>query len=417
MLILLSLIVYSLPFWSLPFIPGTYSAITPYISALLGIFYFFYCIVIDGRVNKASILLSFFFLTLILIYSVFSLSYYDNAIVNSVFYIVGFFSFLGFSFLFRFYTFEQVLNRLYHVSLFVSFYAIFDLLSSKIDSLLGIRNLLSMFLVGKESPRLLITTSEPSWAVQLLLFCSVPLIFKYQRTKSKLCLLLVFTNILAFLSAFSMTGFIVLLVSMLLHLLLFSKVKISSVMKSMVVFFFLVLGIYTTYNIFSGDGGYIFSRISRLIDILMNGSSSIYYAIISIDNSLLIRLGYPTVAFNMVLDHPLGLGVGAFSNNLQYYTYLLDVPSFSTSEVPNHLANNNADPRNYFLRIAVDFGVFGILFMLYYAKASISRLKRNGDLLTKSYFCITFAMMLQFSTFYFSIYMFVFAMIWSSKYD
>lgn len=167
-------------------------------------------------------------------------------------------------------------------------------------------------------------------------------------------------------------------------------------------------------------GGYTFSRIDKLLDISSFNLTSLYYYVISVDNSLLVRIGYPVVAFNMFMDHPFGLGVGGFAYNLKDYFFLLNVPTVYSSEVISHLQQNNADPRNLFLQVAVDFGVFGVFLLLYFLYRAVVILVKYDNsraLNVKLYFCLSLGIMMQFSTIYMSLYPLVFSLLLYVKYE
>nr|WP_322524403.1 O-antigen ligase family protein [Vibrio parahaemolyticus] len=152
------------------------------------------------------------------------------------------------------------------------------------------------------------------------------------------------------------------MLSLSFYLIVYSKLSFKEIIKYIFFIMILTFSLFIVYQTLSEGGGYTFNRISKLIGIFDNKSiSDFYYGIISIDNSLLVRIGYPIIALNMIVDHPLGLGVNGFAYNLSDYQYLVDTPSLYLSEFPLHVLNNNADTRNFFLSIGVEFGVLGLM--------------------------------------------------------
>ncbi|OCH10630.1 O-antigen ligase family protein [Aliivibrio fischeri] len=411
MFVNLSLI--SLFFWSMPFLPGTYASIAPYISGIYGAIY----ILSGAKFDKRLMILAYLILCVITIYSTLSLFIYGFDLVKFISYYLSFFSFFGFIYIFNSLGRYKVYSVLHKMAVFTSIVAIVEQVCILIKVLSPLKSFLNMLFTGGISSNILVFTSEPSWAVQLLLFSSIFLYWKYIESKSKTDLFLITTNFLVFIITFSLTGILVLIFCIFFYFLFFGRINYKLLFKYSIVFIVLIFGVYYSFLIGSSDGGYTYSRIEKLQSLRFDNISSIYYFIISVDNSLLVRIGYPVVALNMFIDHPFGLGIGGFSQHLKDYTGLLHTSAFYQSEVIHHLKNLNADARNYFLTIAVDTGILGLTLFILFLLYLIIRIKKthNDDIIVKLMFSLLLGMMMQFSTIYFSPYLFMYAMILSDS--
>lgn len=413
MSLLYSLIIYSLPFWSLPFLPGTYSSITPYLIALVGVFSIF-SLAYNRKVEKGIVVFSFFFTCLFLFYACYSLGLYGlSTIVKIMSYIIGFFSILGFNFLIKEKGLPFVKNKLLHIALFISILALIEVLCVYLN-LSSIKSVLNTAFTGGSSAKVILTTSEPSWAVQLLLFCSVILFFDYKISGNKVSLFFLVSNMLIFLMSFSLTGFMVLIFSVVFYVVFFSRLGIWNIFKLFSFISIFLVFCYFSYSYGSEFfGGYTYNRIGKLLDLTQNGIVSTYYTVISIDNSLLVRIGYPIVAFSMMMDYPFGVGIGGFAHHLNEYLSLLSAPNFWNSEVPYHIESLNADTRNYFLTFGTDFGYLGLLFVTGFHLYLLLKIKMMSVdyLFCAALFSLMVGIMLQFSSTHFSIYSLIYSII------
>lgn len=414
-----SLTLYSLPFWSLPFLPGTYSALTPYLSAAVGVFslfrFFFTKVIYKDVFNFTA-----FFLSLLILYSVYSISVYGfSTTIKIVSYLIGYLSIIGFYSIIKDNGLSYVKKKLVASSVFISSLAIVETTCLYLK-MTSVKTALDVIFTGGSSNSLILTTSEPSWAVQLLLFCSAILLNDYFETGNRKRLFFIASNFIIFFVMFSLTGFFVLLFSVFLYFVVFSNISFTRFINIVICLCAVIALAWYSY-VYGSEyfGGYTYGRIDKLASLFFSSASSIYYAIISIDNSLLVRVGYPTVAFNMMIDYPLGVGVGGFAHHLKDYLYLLYSPTFWDSEVPNHLQALNADTRNYFLTFGTDFGCIGLFFILAFHLHLIKKIKS----VSKSYvfcavlFSLSLGMMLQFSSQHFALYSFVYALILACSND
>ncbi|WMN68085.1 oligosaccharide repeat unit polymerase [Vibrio parahaemolyticus] len=349
--------IYFILFWSLPFLPGTYSAVTPYITAVVG----FLFLLKLRSVGFSLVVNLIVIICFTIIYSLYSYLVYGGGYVKTFAYILSVLSFLGYYYFLINNGWDKVRASLIRLSYFVSFILILELIA-KIFSLSFLKSIITLIFSGHVTDKIILTTSEPSWAVQVILFCCIFLVYDYSQNRSKVSLLLLIVNLVSFAIIFSMTGVIVLMLSLSFYLIVYSKLSFKEIIKYIFFIMILTFSLFIVYQTLSEGGGYTFNRISKLIGIFDNKSiSDFYYGIISIDNSLLVRIGYPIIALNMIVDHPLGLGVNGFAYNLSDYQYLVDTPSLYLSEFPLHVLNNNADTRNFFLSIGVEFGVLGLM--------------------------------------------------------
>ncbi|MEZ8887937.1 O-antigen polymerase [Vibrio sp. 10N.247.311.14] len=402
-----ALLIFSIPFWSLPFIPGTYSAISPYLAGLLGFIFVF-----GSRVSFSidTVLYTLFFIFLLVSYSLYSIYVGHFNVIFLSAYVIGLLCYPGFYFSFRILGKDKIRDYLLLLSRIVSIFAIIEFLMSKIGFLSHVKSLLTLILTGSAKQGFVLTTNELSWAVQLLLFASIFIYVNYKDRENRFDFFLLFTNFLIILVSFSLTAISVLIISLSFYYLVFRRVSLTNVLKFIIavsVFVSVFIFIFKFWN----QGGYTFSRISKLYDIELYDLKNAFYYIISVDNSLLVRIGYPFVAVNMIIDNPVGYGISGFSYYLKDYTDLIATPTMYLSELPRHLENLNADPRNLILRLGVDFGIFGIFLFLcvFFSRVKICSSLSRDKLLATLLISLSFGAMMQFSTFYFFLYPFTIA--------
>lgn len=413
-------LIFSVFLWSFPFLPGTYSSPSPYLCLIylvIAIYHGNYAALI--RIRQKSII----YLCAVLFVFLFSFvnGVVDNGrfLVNLCFYLIGFSSFYAFDAVFKLHGNAKVVSFLVKASKVIAFFAIIEF-SMIIFNLSWVKTFVNVVVTGDSSARILITTNEPSWAVQLIMFCSCFIVHDFYNNKNYLSFFLIIFLIIIFFASFSMTGFFVLFFACLFYIVFFTNLFSYSSLKIIIFIVAFLCLTMIIYKFVDNDGSYIYSRVDKFLalDIDELSLSKLYWMVISVDNSLLVRFGYPVVAFNMLLEHPLGVGIGGFSQNFYQYFYLLDTKQVLTSEVVEHIQNVNADPRNFFLRVGVEFGWVGLVALLFYIFSLAYKLKfyqrSSGVTLNKSLFCLALGMMMQFSTFYFSPYWLILALLVNS---
>ena len=342
---------------------------------------------------------------------------FKHFVVGASGWLIAVLSFIGFLYLFKRIKMERAIQLLFLLAFLVVLYGSLEFLFKMSGPLAFVFHLLSSIFSGKISNRIILTTSEPSWAIQLLIFL-VPFIFytyKVKGIRKSHYWYILALIIIVFAGCLSFTGLAIIFFSVLFY----SLINFKSSVKYLLLVAFLSSAILMLLNYYLTESSdtlpYYLSRVLKLKNVLIDNPSLGFNAILSIDDSILVRLGYPYVAFEMFLDHPFGIGVGQFGNYFEKYLYLLNGVDYSTSEVVKHIAQKNADPRNFYLKVFVENGIFlGVLFLIFLGRV-LYQVKNTSDknlrVLFTQLFCISLAIMMQFSTAYFSVYWLTFAFI------
>lgn len=272
---------------------------------------------------------------------------------------------------------------------------------------------LSEALSGKSSNRLLITTSEPSWAIQVAIYYLPFLLLNQKEKRSSLDITILCASPFILLSSFSLTGMLVLFIAILLFVFI-DGLKAAPRRGGILFGTVLVLVSTMTGIVLLSDGGaYYVSRLYKIAD--LDVGVNVFRNLLLVDDSLMVRLGYPYLAFRMLVDHPLGVGIGQFG--AIFPDYLQYLPAFGGfgQEVPEHVKNLNADTRNFYLKLLTENGILSSMFFfafLFHLRQKISliseaRTRKVATLI----FCVVLAMMMQFSTAYFACYWSFFALV------
>lgn len=401
------------PVWSFPLFPGTYSIGLPLLASFLGVG------ALAANLNKRKVnSFQFLFLLLFLMVVVSSCVFFFDSEVNTKNLVIGlsswilfFLSICGYSYVFRVIGEDRVISYFSKLGFVIILVGVLEFILKFVVGYSAIFSPISLFLSGETSTRIILTTAEPSWAVQLLVFVTPFLYYSYQNNKSVYGKLAIFGVPIIFLGAFSLTGYMVVIMSALVYIAVNSSLR-SILRYFSIIIALLLVSVFVYMYITSQpeySSLYFVTRVDKIIS-LFNSNTSFFENILLVDNSLYVRLGYPYIALMMSLDHPLlGVGMNQYGNLLGEYIHILNVPySQLSDEVTSHLINFNADPRNFFLKVLLDLGIipftiFAYILIMLFSSAKKISCKPKRDLCL-SLLSINVAMMMQFSTPYFAVY-------------
>jgi hypothetical protein len=413
------LYLFSMPFWSLPFVPGTYASITPFLSVPFALYYLLLLINRSGRalvLSREVFYLSaavFFMLFMSLLGYIFNEVGFSvvNFVIGGAGWVFAFSLFFGTLIVLSLISTEKIFSIFKLIACLILVFGIFEL-SFKLLGF-GFINSITQMISGATSSRVILTTSEPSWAVLIILYFSVFYLF-HERVSSTSRLIFFVIVAIIFVSTFSLMGFISLLLALVVYQIVenrswkFLVYSVVAVVIPLIVFRFLP-------DVDPSTLPYYLSRFYKFAAFSNRLENGILDALLGIDGSFLIRIGYPYVAFNMIMDHPFGVGVGQFGVYFPDYVHLLGSHSFFGTQIPNHILNLNADPRNFLLRVAVEGGVLATVFIFFFLWHQVRTLRSMPSGSERStcvaLFAITLAIMMQFSTPHFSFYWITFALI------
>lgn len=402
------------PLWSLPFLPGTYSS--PFHFFLLGIAPLLFC-ANKVRINKVDLLwliFGFSSLSFGLVASFGQRELSVRSIIGAVYWIIFTISFLSLKVLIEEAGRTRTLNVFTNLSKVIIAFGVFEFLMKHAGSFSLIAPFNIMF-SGHVSSRLQLTTSEASWAVQILLILLPFLLFNYNISRRPADLFYLVLSFVLIILCLSMTGIMIGLIAVFLYYLLFGTRWLFKLifygLATSAIFMFAYMWILTL-----DAPPYYLSRLIKLITILQSvDGQGLFINIISIDDSLFVRFGYPFIALKMWIDNPLGVGLNNFGYFFPHYLNELAINVENKHEVMRHLKNLNADPRNLFLKILVENGIFCFIVFIMILRYCVHWLRyqcpHEFQRTFRYLFVIMLGMMMQFSTPYFACYILVFSII------
>ena len=336
-----------LPFWSLPFIPGTFSAASPYGFAAIGCLKLFRL-----KIHPKFWLYLALFASVWLTAASVGLLIYERQLHQLLIYPFALLGTIGVWALMDELGLEFVSRWVRWSIIIYCAVAAMDLLFPLFgfDSLrLSIHSVFS----GKESEKFIVTMSEPSWAAMFSTFSIAWLICmrRLNITKYfKFDLLIMSFLFFSIVYSFSMTGFLVLGLSIMFFLIVrrsvFAPIAGSAALSLLAIVFYLSFQHYSRPD-------YTQDRVRKL-----HSLSELSLAnLTEIDDSLFVRIGYPIAGIGLIFENPVALGIGRFSVKLADSLKGVGLDFRGKPEVEEHILKENADPRALLIRVGIDFGL------------------------------------------------------------
>ena len=353
----------SLPLTSLPFLPSVYRPITIYISFFPGIFILLYKL----RTNSFNISKDDFFLLLYFVLSIIqSFLIYLFVLKSDLYWIfksylsllLGITSYECFKFFIIKFGYEKTVSVLCGVCKVVVIFGVFEILSMKGVLPHSVKEGIGYLLSGKVASRVQLTTMEASWASKLLIFLFPYFYFRYLERKISKTWIVLFS--IVFLLTFSLVGFFIFFIFL---LILFFKDFLAgkSFFRNLMIVSIFVICVGLLFYSFKDSGGYYFRRVQGVL------SSKSFVDMLAIDQSVFIRIAYPVVGLFVFLQNIFGVGIGNFPYYFEISLSRLGIKVSGMPEVMGDIYTLTADPRNLYIRILSESGIFvGGLFIAFF---------------------------------------------------
>jgi hypothetical protein len=416
------LVVLLLPFWALPFIPGSFKPLSIFLCIPLGIMFLIQILVLKKKVAYTDFLLLLFFLGGLLYSLLFFIvegAILTNFAVGISLFIIGLNSYFAFKYILEALGVEKFLVFLRYSIFIVVIIGWIDLLGWLGLIPTFIRDFVNYAVAGKSSSRIILTVSEPAWASRLVV-CLAPFAFLFWKRKKKLVDLFSLLSLLVFfMCAFSLSGFLLLFMVALFHLI--SRLSIVAVCKVTLMLTLTTSLIYVSYINIKDGGGYYVSRIDKIAKVDNIESLMTLDALAAFDGSALIRIGYPIISTQIFIENPFGIGIGRYG---EYFNEnIVNYGSRVTNDiqVAEHIENVNADQRSFYTKILTEHGILLSFLLLAFYVSIYKKLKRLSILFGKDALLgigvlhisllIVFANMVQFASYLFPFYWLIPALI------
>lgn len=244
--------------------------------------------------------------------------------------------------------------------------------------------------------------NEPSRFVIIVL----PSIYYFFKIKKYFKFSVIFISIIL---AQSSIGYIGLLLFLILPNL---KVKVFKKLAFLIPIF-IVAGYFLSQNEYFQRR---YTQTMESLSVFRTGKFS--EAQINISSYALLSNAY--TSFNNFIDHPLGSGLGSFKSVYEVYIKELEIPGYLIKLKQDDI--NSEDANSLFLRMLSDFGIFGLVIMLYFVYLCFRVFKYNSieSLIAQSlvvYFLLKLLRQGHYfpQEFYFFLWVFIFAYIESKK--
>ncbi len=409
---------FSFPFWTLPFLPGSFR---PLISYFIFIFGFMY--IINGFFYMKKYRKEDFFILSFLIFSVFHsvlmFSFYGGNVsvwINSVgLLFIGVISYFGYRYILTGIEFDKIVGYFK-----LPIYALVIIGWLEVLSSIGvlpfvIKSVINTLLAGKEVGRIGLTTSEPAWASRLCVFI-IPITYYLYKVKGiRLMFPCLISLLLFFVMTFSLSGVVVVLGASVIYLFIF-KFRIRTFINISLVILVLSLALSSLYINFKSDEHYYITRFEKIDKVDISDLDSILSSLSVLDGSAFIRTAYPVVSFRVFFDNPLGVGVGRYGEYFENQISRFGYTALKNAQVQRHISDRNADQRSYYGKIISETGIIGLLLILIFYIRIIRVLKRskndiNKNTLLSILLSIMLANMLQFASYIMPIYWLIPAMV------
>ena len=383
-------------FWSLPMLPGTYSAASPYILLLIGLWASF-----KVRLSYDQVAWAWAVSVGLLLAHVRSSATIGASLIEVASYIILLLNVLAIFITTRIFGPELLLR-----SLLVGVYAfvawgLFDVLSG-ILSFSHVKISLNQIVSGSPSTRWIATMSETSWAGMFSCFAYAIIFASYRLGIIKRFAFYATSLVLIFfvVYSFSLTAFSIAWLASIVHFWLtkgYRKILLLVTCSALIGGAFLA-----GFLLFADESSYTYTRVLKIAGLIYEGRLGIY-SVLSVDGSLFIRLGYPIAAMKMLAENFWGVGLGSFGIYLSHYLDALSLNYRGLPEVMEHLRLENADTRNFWLKILLDFGViFGSMIVVPVVLALLSARRSPLIHALSPLLSVALIMTLNFSTVYFS---------------
>jgi len=344
-------------FDSYPIFPSVYRPLSLYFVLPIGLFFIAnFFLKRNNSILKVEIWLLVYFIYGFLISANFSLLKYRNIsglLDYTITVLLAIISYIAFKRLLFYYDDKIIFKTIKLVSYFYLIVGIIEVLAIFGFIPYFFKNVMNFMFSLKNSSRILLSNSEPSWATMTLLFVINYFISFDKKVEAFIISILI-------LLSFSLQGILELFIFIILINMdsfnLKAIIKFVTIILIIIMFFISVLP--NLIIMFNMDDSYFGKRILGLNlndnfqELLMLGGGSTF-----------IRIMYPYMGFEMSLKNPIGYGGGnyryEFNDVITDYDYALNV-----FEIRSNIKKINATPKNLLARAISENGWFGFLILL-----------------------------------------------------
>ena len=277
-----------------------------------------------------------------------------------------------------------------------------------------VKKVFSDLVAGRVTQRIQLASGEPSWASMQLIFV-IP-IYNYLMKNNQKYKKYYLLSIILLLLTFSMQGYFMFLVGIILFILSENKIKVT--LKYLAILTIFIVGVSFSFiiikNSLSNDVYYI-TRVTKIFRI--DRISDILY----LDGSVFIRLAYPIIAILIFRDNfIIGVGGGNFRFELGSYILNYFPRGLNYIEVSNGINAIVGNPKNMYARLLSETGLFSSLIFLIFIKtlySKASKLKFKNSRYVKLWIIFVLSIYLQFDSFAYIHVWLAFAVMNNLKYE
>lgn len=228
---------------------------------------------------------------------------------------------------------------------------------------------LNMILSGQTSSRVIATGFEPSVASRIAIFNFGALLFVTTARPPAVRVLLLTASLLVFAFSFSIIGFMVPVVFLILLVVVRIRSFFSGKLLAIVLIAVIAVGWMVALSWDTIGATHAGRRI--IMASRMPMSEWVY-----IDGSTALRVLNQVVAARIFVDIPFGIGAGQFSNYFADYGGSLLRPVANLGEVRKTFELESANPQSIFMRLIVEGGAFPLAVLVGIAAFVLSYLRR-----------------------------------------
>lgn len=398
-------------------VPGIFPSVYRPISLILLIVVFPFVLIMktfSKQISKINLLLFAFYIVTVLSSFLFSQYKYNDLsgfIDYSLTLTMGMIAFYSFDYYLsvnrrRFNDNEGYIDWIFeliaNVYIFVLIIGIFEILILLGILPMEIKNTFASFITGRTTIRIQLTSGETSWASMQMAFI-IPIYFYLMKKKPKYKKYF-YLSTLIFLMMFSMQGYLIIILGLILYLIIEKKYhklfKYFSYFLLMITTFIIL---WKLYEMLMEEKVYYLSRIDSLLNI--HDLKDILY----LDGSVFIRTAFPYIGLLVFKENFIfGVGGGNFRFELGHYIATYFPSGLVYTEVQDAITNNIGNTKNMFSRLLSETGIIGTSNYLLFIYMLYIRIKKS-ILFNKDVVKILFIMMI---TVYFQFDSFAYLHIW-----
>lgn len=362
----LALSLIAFPFVSLPFLPGVYKPISIIPWVLISFVFILNFKKTDKFESRLilSLILSFFSIIIgFLNYGIVD-EMKANALQDGITFLMGFLATISLYRYVKIYGSQKIHKYLFYSGILFVLIFWLELLMMQV----GDKSLLiGLFSKRVVFDRIQVSTNEGAWASIIAIFYIFHILYiKASRiitSSIKLTNFLIVSNVLALLLTLSLIGYLVFLGTLSLYYIFLSNKVRNLLVKVAICIFLLTLVMFLFEYFKSLDADeYYLKRITNLI----NNFDFSLVTLISIDESMFVRIIYPLISIRVFIEN-LFFGVGLSGYGLEFNHIIHDYLQYDfnyTREVERDIMNFTSEPKFLIGKYLSFFGLGGVVYLI-----------------------------------------------------